>query len=276
VSRHAGQVLAARAYLSQPARFHVEDKATDRTLFRDEGACVDTGHRLAYVLVKVREGLCRPWGADAGVFLDLAGKSFVAESEHPAVGVVDKDDLFGPEEALRDRERPDGVVGHCATGVADNVGVSLCQPENPIRVDSRVHAGHDGYPLGRWHPSPKGTPITPAAPRTGMPSGQIGRAVAQSIVDMLNGAERPTATASMAEMGATCVASAGANPLTGTAASMTVYPIVPDFARYPEYGRDMDKTFGEIGLAGHWIKILLHHLFLYKAKLYPGWALIPE
>ena len=60
------------------------------------------------------------------------------------------------------------------------------------------------------------------------------------------------------------------------AASMTVFPIIPDFDRYPEYGRDLDRTFGEIGLAGHWIKILLHHLFLYKARLRPGWSLIPE
>jgi sulfide:quinone oxidoreductase len=132
------------------------------------------------------------------------------------------------------------------------------------------------HAISRPHTSPKGTPIAPAPPRTGMPSAEIGRAVARSIVDMINGAKRPTATASMAEMGAACVASAGANPFTGTAASMTVYPIVPDFARYPEYGRDMDKTFGEIGLAGHWIKILLHHLFIYKAKLRPGWSLIPE
>ncbi len=130
--------------------------------------------------------------------------------------------------------------------------------------------------ISRPHTSPKGTVIAPAPPRTGMPSAQIGRTVARSIVDMIRGAETPTTTASMAEMGAACVASAGANPFTGTAASMTVYPVVPDFARYPEYGRDMDETFGEIGLAGHWIKILLHYLFLYKAKLRPGWPLIPE
>ncbi len=132
------------------------------------------------------------------------------------------------------------------------------------------------HAISRPHTSPTGTPIAPAPPRTGMPSAEIGRAVARSIVDMIGGAPRPTATASMAEMGAACVASAGANPLTGTAASMTVYPIVPDFARWPDYGRDMDRTFGEIGLAGHWIKILLHHLFLYKARLRPGWSLIPE
>jgi hypothetical protein len=49
-------------------------------------------------------------------------------------------------------------------------------------------------------------------------------------------------------------------------------PIVPDFERYPEYGGDIDQTFGEIGLAGHWIKILLHHLFLHKARLRPRLA----
>ena len=93
-----------------------------------------------------------------------------------------------------------------------------------------------------------------------MPSATIGKAVARSIVDMIHGAAAPTRSASMAEMGAACVASAGANPFTGTAASMTVFPIVPDFERYPDHGRDPEHTFGEIGLAGHWIKILLHHL----------------
>ena len=51
---------------------------------------------------------------------------------------------------------------------------------------------------------------------------------------------------------------------------------VPDFERYPEYGRDLQLTFGEVGLAGHWVKILLHHLSLYKARLRPGWRFIPE
>ena len=104
----------------------------------------------------------------------------------------------------------------------------------------------------------------------------IAKAVARSIVDMIGGAREPTHAASMAEMGAACVASAGANPFTGTAASMTVYPIVPDYDLYPEYGRDIKRTFGEIGLAGHWIKILLHHMFLHKARMRPGWRLIPE
>ena len=43
-----------------------------------------------------------------------------------------------------------------------------------------------------------------------------------------------------------------------------------------EYGRDMDLTFGEIGLAGHWMKSLLHYTFIYQAKLKPGWYILPD
>ncbi len=125
--------------------------------------------------------------------------------------------------------------------------------------------------------SPNGTPINPTPPRTGMPAGIIGKAVAYSICDMINeGNDVKLHEASMAEMGAACVASAGKGLASGTAAAMTVYPVVPDFEKYPGTGRDTDYTFGEIGLAGHWIKHILHHMFIYKAKLYPGWTLIPE
>lgn len=124
--------------------------------------------------------------------------------------------------------------------------------------------------------SPAGTPINPAPPRTGMPSAGIGKAVAMSIRDMLNGAAEPAYTASMAEMGAACVASTGSHIFKGTAATMTVYPVVPNYEAYPEYGRDMDLTFGEIGLAGHWMKYILHHTFIYQAKLKPGWSILPD
>ncbi len=125
--------------------------------------------------------------------------------------------------------------------------------------------------------SPNGTPINPTPPRTGMPSGIIGKTVAMSIRDMIEkNSDKPTHHASMAEMGAACVASAGKGLTDGMAASLTVYPVVPDFDKYPGIGRDLDYTFGEIGLAGHWIKHILHYLFIYKAKLQPGWTMIPE
>lgn len=133
------------------------------------------------------------------------------------------------------------------------------------------------HAISRPRKSPNGTVIAPSPPRTGMPSAIIGRAVALSLRDMIErGAAKPTHHASLARLGAACVASAGARWFSGTAASMTMYPIVPDFEAYPEYGRDLRHTFGEIGLAGHWIKRILHHLFLYKARAWPGWWLIPE
>ncbi|MFP5228014.1 MAG: NAD(P)/FAD-dependent oxidoreductase [Acidobacteriota bacterium] len=121
-----------------------------------------------------------------------------------------------------------------------------------------------------------GTPIFATPPRTGMPSATIGKAVAHSVCNVIAGGKKPLHTASMSEMGAACVASTGTGLRQGSAAAMTVFPIVPDYERYPEYGRDLNYTMGEIGLAGHWIKLLLHHLFLYKARLRPGWTFIPE
>jgi len=77
-------------------------------------------------------------------------------------------------------------------------------------------------------------------------------------------------------MGAACIASAGAGMRTGTAAAMTIYPIVPDFGWFRVSGRSLKETSGEIGLGAHWTKLLLHYLFIYKAKARPGWFLIPE
>jgi sulfide:quinone oxidoreductase len=132
------------------------------------------------------------------------------------------------------------------------------------------------HPISKVMQSTNGTTISPTPPRTGMPSAAMAKTVAMSIRDMLNGAAKPTHSASMAEMGAACVASTGADLLSGTAASMTVFPVVPDFDKYPEYGRDLNLTFGEVGLAGHWMKYLLHHAFIYQAQLKPGWSLIPD
>lgn len=132
------------------------------------------------------------------------------------------------------------------------------------------------HPISKVMKSPNGTQISPTPPRTGMPSATIGKAVAGSIRDMLEGAAEPTHPASMAKMGAACVASTGMDFFKGTAATMTVFPVVPDYETYPEYGRDMNLTFGEIGLAGHWMKFLLHHVFIYQAKLRPGWSVLPD
>ncbi len=125
--------------------------------------------------------------------------------------------------------------------------------------------------------SPGGTEIYPAPPRTGMPSGVTGKIVAQNLAGtILHGKKDHPHRASMGRMGAACIVSAGYGLTTGLGATMTVSPIVPDWERFPEWGRDIDATVGEIGLAGHWIKLFLHYMFLHKAKGYPFWWLLPE
>jgi len=124
--------------------------------------------------------------------------------------------------------------------------------------------------------SPNGTVITPAPPRTGMPSGMIAKAVVMTIVDRIKGNGNAPHQAPMTKMGAACVASAGMGFLDGTAAAMTMHPVVPDWKTYPKTGRDLKGTSGEIGLAGHWVKHMLHILFIYKAKARPFWWVIPE
>jgi len=133
------------------------------------------------------------------------------------------------------------------------------------------------HQISRPRATPEGLAIAPAPPRTGMPSGTMGKVVAHTIADMiLKGATAPTHSASMAEMAAACVASSGTGIRTGSAAAMTMSPVVPDYEKYPETGRNLKETFGIMGLSGHWVKRLLHTLFIYKAKARKGWTWIPE
>lgn len=131
------------------------------------------------------------------------------------------------------------------------------------------------HPISQPRKTEDGTVIAPSPPRTGMPSGVMGKTVALTIVDRIKHGGAEAHKASMAAMGAACVASTGSGLRRGSAASMTMQPIVPDYGKY-RTGRDLDATKGEIGLAGHWMKYMLHHLFLYKAKGKPGWFFIPE
>lgn len=125
--------------------------------------------------------------------------------------------------------------------------------------------------------SKNGTPIFPSPPRTGMPSGVIGKVIAQNIKDwIVKGKPAFKHKASMGRMGAACIVSAGYGMAKGSAATMTVSPIVPDWEKYPEWGRNIKNTVGEPGLAGHWLKWFMHYMFLHKAKGYPFWYLLPE
>ena len=134
------------------------------------------------------------------------------------------------------------------------------------------------HPISKPRKSKNGTDITPSPPRTGMPSGITAKIVADNIIDSIKQNQISLHhKGSMGNMGAACIASAGYGFTSGSGISITTYPIVPDYEKFPNsQGRQLGKTFGEIGLAGHWLKLLLHYAFIYKAKMKPFWWLIPE
>jgi len=133
------------------------------------------------------------------------------------------------------------------------------------------------HEISKPRSSKNGTPIFPAPPRTGMPSGITAKLVADNIVEMIKkGNEELHHLGSLGNMGAACIASTGFGLLDGRGVTITTNPIVPDYVKYPKTGRINSKTIGDLGLAGHWVKLTLHYAFIYKAKMKPFWWLIPE
>jgi sulfide:quinone oxidoreductase len=205
--------------------------------------------------------LLPPFGGVGLKAFDEQGADITAELFSPASFMkVDADYTAKPYEEWRPEDWPKSYQSPAFPNLFA-VGIAFAPP----------------HQLSRPRKTKNGVPVAPAPPRTGMPSAIMGRTVALSIVDMIErGTTRPTHEASLAKIGAACVASTGVGVLRGSAVSMTMYPVVPDYEKYPGRGRSALHTTGEVGAAGHWIKHLLHHLFMYKAKAYPGWWLIPE
>lgn len=130
-------------------------------------------------------------------------------------------------------------------------------------------------PISKPFTNKNGTAISAAAPRTGMVSGITGRIVAKNIIADITGSGK-VHEERMTEMYAACIASMGDSLFDGSAAVIMVNPIVPDFKKYPETGRDIFASTMEMGLAGAWMKRMLHTTFIYKLKGNPGWKIIPE
>src|SRR5207244_12476457 len=92
-------------HLAESPRFDLIDEPAHMLLVRDEGASLDPGNRLTDVLLEIVERLRRPLRFDPRLVLHLATELVVTEGQHAAVGVVGQHDLFGPQQALRNRQR---------------------------------------------------------------------------------------------------------------------------------------------------------------------------
>jgi sulfide:quinone oxidoreductase len=131
-------------------------------------------------------------------------------------------------------------------------------------------------PISVPHETPNGTQIAAAPPRTGMISGIIGRLVAINIIDLIENGSM-THNERMTEMVAACIASLGDSLWDGSAATIVLYPVVPDLVKYPnDNGRDNFVTHMEMGLSGAWMKRMLHTTFIHKLQGKIGWKIIPE
>ncbi|PID57673.1 MAG: sulfide:quinone reductase [Ignavibacteriae bacterium] len=130
--------------------------------------------------------------------------------------------------------------------------------------------------ISKPHTTPKGTSITAAPPRTGMVSGIIGRIIAKNIIALVQKGTMPHHER-MTEMAAACIASMGDSLWDGSAATIMMYPVVPDPVKFPSsHGRDLFVTHMEMGLAGAWMKRMIHTTFMHKLRARVGWKVIPE
>ena len=107
------------------------------------------------VRLEIGERLERQVDDRAGRLRELRAHIGVVERQHTAAGVLDDDDLPGPEEVLADDQRADGVVGGEAAGVADDVRLAGSEAEDLLDGEARVHAGDDGEPARRLSRPPR-------------------------------------------------------------------------------------------------------------------------
>lgn len=172
----------------------------------------------------------------------------------------------------------DGIYGLPWDKLADNPNAWPAVYQN--RNYKNIFAGGIAFAppgsISQPHTTPNGTSITAAPPRTGMVSGIIGRIIAKNIIDLVNHGEM-THHERMSEMAAACIASMGDSLWDGSAATIMMYPVVPDTRKYPnDYGRDLFVTHMEMGLAGAWMKRMIHTTFMHKLRARIGWKIIPE
>ena len=194
-------------------------------------------------------------------FLDKEGRDMAAEVVAPT-GLVKVDAKYGLayEELSRDPDAWPAVYQNPAHPEIFAAGIAFAPP-GPISVP---------------HVTPNGTSISAAPPRTGMVSGIIGRVVALNLIDLVTTGQM-THSERMTEMYAACIASMGDSLWDGSAAVIMIYPVVPDYRRYPnDEGRDLFVTHMEMGLAGAWMKRMIQTTFMHKLRGRPGWRFIPE
>lgn len=262
-ARYKGSLVSSEAFITAiyreyGIRWEVQKgvrAVDDRRIFWEDyaGNAGETPYDFAMLIPQFTGQPLNYVGADGGD---------VAEKLVTPAGLVKVDAIYGLEyDQLR--VRPDAWPATYQNPSYPNVfaaGIAFAPPG----------------PISAPHVTPNGTAITAAPPRTGMIAGIIGRITALNIAELIT---RGTMSHKerMTEMFAACVASMGDSLWDGEAATIIMYPVVPDHQRYPNgTGRDLFVTHMELGTGGAWMKRMVHETFMHKFRARPGWQIIPE
>lgn len=79
-----------------------------------------------------------PLRPDSRLLLDVLLEIVAGEGEHPALGVVDQNDLPCLQQPLADRQGADRVVGDRSPGVTDDMRLAVLEAEDAVDVQPRV------------------------------------------------------------------------------------------------------------------------------------------
>ncbi|WP_129676670.1 NAD(P)/FAD-dependent oxidoreductase [Candidatus Chloroploca sp. Khr17] len=262
-ARHKGQLLASEdfikaVYKEYGIEWHVQrgvHKVDDRHILWEDyaGHYGETAYDFAMLIPQFTGQPIRYLGQDGS---DIADKLVMPN------GLVKVDAIYGLDYATL-RNQPDAWPATYQNPTYPNIfaaGIAFAPPG----------------PISAPHITPNGTAITATAPRTGMIAGIIGRITALNIAEMITSGTMHHRER-MTEMFAACIASMGDSLWDGEAATIIMYPVVPDHRRYPNgTGRDLFVTHMELGTSGAWMKRMVHETFMHKFRARPGWQIIPE
>jgi sulfide:quinone oxidoreductase len=262
-ARHKGRMISSEAFISAVykeygIRWEVQKgvhQVDERRIYWEDfaGNEGETAYDFAMLIPQFTGQPLQYIGADGG---DVSEKVV-----NPA-GLVKVDATYGLDYAAL-QARPDAWP-------------ATYQNPNYANIFAAGIAFAPPGPISAPHVTPRGTSITAAPPRTGMIAGIIGRITALNIADLITSGTMHHRER-MTEMFAACIASMGDSLWDGEAATIIMYPVVPDHQRYPNgTGRDLFVTHMELGTSGAWMKRMVHETFMHKFKARPGWQIIPE
>ena len=129
----------------------MEPSDTSQMNPRTSSTCNEPAARLhgfhlgAHVLFEIGERAERERRRVPRLPRELTGELVVDDRAESAFGVGDDEHRTGAEQALRQHERSQDIVGHHRAGVAQHVRIAFLETERRQRVDPGVHTREDRH-----------------------------------------------------------------------------------------------------------------------------------